>query len=125
MRRGSALASRLLKKHKARQQAERVSARIALRPIPETSLDGHGGIRTVYPASADVLNASDLPIYEAKVAVPHGDDLHVVRIGFVPGGRAVMPTSRRNSARTWTSSRCRFRFVTLGVGGGFDVRKAT
>jgi hypothetical protein len=71
-----------------RAQAERVSARISVHPNPQHGRNEGGETVLLYGATADVVNASDLPIYEAKVAVAHGDVLHVSSVGFIPGREA-------------------------------------
>jgi hypothetical protein len=69
-----------------RAQAERVSARISVQTNRQhAGRNEHGETAFLYAATADVVNASDLPIYEAKVAVAHGDVLHVSAVGFIPG----------------------------------------
>jgi hypothetical protein len=73
---------------KRREQAEQISAiaRVGNRPEPLYDLDRPGNIRG-YFGYADIINASNLPIYEAKVAVPSDEGTAtVIRVGFVPPG---------------------------------------
>ena len=82
-----------------RAQAERVSARINIQQSPGSHHDRRDGAAPLYGATTDVINASELPIWDAKVAVPHDDVLHVSQVGFIPGRQSGQAAFRPQLSR--------------------------
>lgn len=68
-----------------RAQAECVSAQAEIDP-PKYVGQMLGSMPLNNSGSAEVYNASQLPIYECKVGIPNGEGLSIGPVGFVPGG---------------------------------------